>query len=398
MNTRHNNQFRSGAALLVVLFIVMAITLISLGFVARSDRELACGANVNTRMQMDYLAQAGLTHAKNFIINPQSVDTETAGYWQGDTGLQIEENDDYYDISITRDTSDPDDHCDYTIVSQAYRLDSAKKISKSELTAKLRLDPCIALWVANSYSVEHQITINGDVYCDGDLGNYSLNYLAISGDAFAKNDIAISADDIGGAVYPLNSYGKTPAIFPNLTRSSLSPQYKIGTVTYTAEEINTDTLQGDELKLTANNPAGIYYRVGSLELLGDVTIEGTLIVKDDLTVSGTGNSIIAEKNYPAAIIDGKLLLKEQGRLYVEGFVQIDNKIDVESNCSNARLQVVGATFIKSGNIDILGGDFTDVTLEFTAAPELTALDYKSSDNSEVRWNFVGDSFYKTISR
>ncbi|MHC4096666.1 MAG: hypothetical protein ACYSU3_11500 [Planctomycetota bacterium] len=40
---RIKRKKREGAALLIVLFVVMAITVLSLGFISRSDVELACG-------------------------------------------------------------------------------------------------------------------------------------------------------------------------------------------------------------------------------------------------------------------------------------------------------------------------------------------------------------------
>jgi len=55
VKTRRNTSDRRGAALLVVLFIVMAITIAALGFVSQSDVELACGQNMVLRRQMDYL-------------------------------------------------------------------------------------------------------------------------------------------------------------------------------------------------------------------------------------------------------------------------------------------------------------------------------------------------------
>ncbi|MBA7693960.1 hypothetical protein ES703_102560 [subsurface metagenome] len=73
---RNDGRNKRGAALLVVLFIVMAITILSLGFLSRSDVELACGGNMILRTQMDYLAESGLEHAKGLILNPQDVDSE----------------------------------------------------------------------------------------------------------------------------------------------------------------------------------------------------------------------------------------------------------------------------------------------------------------------------------
>ncbi len=67
------NAGRPGVALLVVLFIVMVITVLSLGYLSRSDVELACGENMILRTQMDYLAESGLEHARGLILNPQDV-------------------------------------------------------------------------------------------------------------------------------------------------------------------------------------------------------------------------------------------------------------------------------------------------------------------------------------
>jgi len=86
MSTKKYKTNRQGAALLVVLFIVMVITVLSLGFLSRSDVELACGQNMVLRTQMDYLAESGLEHARGLILNPQDVVSE---YWTGATGQQV---------------------------------------------------------------------------------------------------------------------------------------------------------------------------------------------------------------------------------------------------------------------------------------------------------------------
>ena len=66
-----------GAALLVVLFIVMAITVLSLGFLSASDMELACGQNMILRTQMDYLAESGLEHARGLEKMVKKLERET---------------------------------------------------------------------------------------------------------------------------------------------------------------------------------------------------------------------------------------------------------------------------------------------------------------------------------
>ena len=94
----------------MVLFIVMVITVLSLGFLSRSDVELACGRNMVLRTQMDYLAESGLEHARGLILNPQDVAAE---YWTGAAGQQlVAGSDDYYDVEVIRDSND---YCNYII-------------------------------------------------------------------------------------------------------------------------------------------------------------------------------------------------------------------------------------------------------------------------------------------
>ena len=73
MRTAKNNS-RSGAALLITLFIIMAIVVISLGFLNNSSVQLRTGSNFAMRGRIDYLAQSALTHAKTLITNPQDFD------------------------------------------------------------------------------------------------------------------------------------------------------------------------------------------------------------------------------------------------------------------------------------------------------------------------------------
>ena len=77
-----------GVALLMVLIIVLAITVIATGFVARADVELACGRNMLLRAQMDHLADSALEHAQGLLLHPHEV---SGVYWAGSDGLQLVE-------------------------------------------------------------------------------------------------------------------------------------------------------------------------------------------------------------------------------------------------------------------------------------------------------------------
>ena len=90
-------------AMLVVLFIVMAIAVISSGFIARSDAALQCGRNYRLRNEADYLAWAGLEHAKAWIVSPENA-SEDDGVFQDDWSqaeFQLDESGSgYYDLVI----------------------------------------------------------------------------------------------------------------------------------------------------------------------------------------------------------------------------------------------------------------------------------------------------------
>jgi len=144
MNGKKNRTHRSGMALLVVLIIVMAITILSLGFLSRSDVELACGENMILRTQMDYLAESGLEHARGLILNPQDVSSE---YWTGSDGLQLVSGNDYYDVNVVKLGE-----CNYQLTCDAYRMKNGERFGSSRLTGELRLDPCIACLLYTSPS------------------------------------------------------------------------------------------------------------------------------------------------------------------------------------------------------------------------------------------------------
>jgi len=337
-----NNQLstihRKGAALLVVLFIVMTITILAVGFLSRSDVELACGQNMVLRTQMDYLVESGLQHAKGLILNPQDVDSE---YWAGATGQQLAaDGEDYYDVTVVRDASD---RCNYVIDCNSYRLKGGEKVGRSGLTAQLRLDPCIALWTGGDTTLWSGLTIDGDVYCGGGLANNGV----IDGDVFA--------DALTGSIT-----GRHKAV---ADLSLIWPQVKVNefTANYTTETISLSSLSG--VSLGSLDPVRICYSSGSLTLAGNVSIDGMLIVSGDLTVQGDGNIITAGKNLPALFVTGDVKVEGGGSLQINGLAVLNKRILVNGNATD--IGVLGGLFVKdivaettadssgNGNIGIL---------------------------------------------
>lgn len=380
MNGAKNRKNRAGVALLLVLFIVMAITVLSFGYIARSDMELACGANTLLRTQMDYLAESGLVHAKGLILNPQDVDSG-GSCWAGAGGQQLTGGEDYYDVSVVE--LGP---CNYRITSTAYRQNGGETIGQSELTAELRLDPCIAYWAGTATTIPAVVTINGDVYCAGNLTNNGT----VDGDGFASG--AISGAFAGKKSELVSA---PPVGWPASEVSNFSSQYYIESSGYSVQGIDPN-ISNMFFEPSGGNPAGVRYRSGDVRLAGEVTINGTLAVGGNLRISGPNNRIIAQKNFPALLVEGEVVIEDGGRLSVEGLALVKQRMVIDANSSNVDVDVAGGLFIKNGGIEF--GSFASGDIDITAAPGKAALQLWTSGGDAVRWRQAGGAFFKSISR
>jgi cytoskeletal protein CcmA (bactofilin family) len=321
MNAKRNIADRSGFALLAVLMIVMVIAVLSLGYLSRSDVELACGRNMEMRAQMDYLAESGLEHARGLILNPQDVAWE---YWTGESLQQlVADSSDYYDLAVVRDDTDPSDRCNYIIDSNSYRLEGGQKTSRSELRATLRLDPCVALWTRSDASLWSGVTIHGDVFCNGHLENEGT----IDGDVFANT--------LSGTISGRHSTTAELALsWPRVTVADY-------TSNYATQSISTGVL-GDQT-FGPYNPPRVCYRGGNLSLVGNVQVESMLIVDGNLVVWGNGNRITAAKNLPALLVTGDLEVERSSNLEINGLAVVNG--DVRINEDAANMDTKGGFFV-----------------------------------------------------
>jgi hypothetical protein len=320
MINQKRKKNKKGVALLVVLFIVIVITICSVGFLSRSDVELATGQNMALRIQMDYLAESGLEHARGLILNPQDINSE---YWTGATSQQLTTGNDYYDIVVDRD---PNDRCNYTIGCNSFRLRNSEKIARSSLRAELRLDPCIAFWSGNDTAFLSNVTIDGDVYCNGTLTNDGI----IDGDVFTN---ALNGSITGKQ----KAVGDLTLAWPRVTVADFTSHY-------TTQTISSGSLSSQILG--PYNPVRISYRNGNLLLAGNVQIEGMLIVNGNLTIQGNANTIIAAKNLPAILVTGDMKIESNSILNVTGLVVVDGTVQVSTDSSS--VTILGGLFTNAG--------------------------------------------------
>ncbi len=386
MSAKKHNTGRQGAALLVVLFIVMVITILSLGFLSRSDVELACGQNMVLRTQMDYLAESGLEHARGLILNPQDVVSE---YWTGATDQQlVAGSDDYYDLEIVRDDSEPTNRCNYIIDCNSYRLRNGEKIGRSSMRGELRLDPCIAYWAGSDTVISGQITINGDVYCNGNLTNNG----SIGGDVFASGTIA--GANIEGKRNEL--YAPAPVDWPGLVSSNFEPTYYIGSTSYSTEIVDANVHPVGSFNPSAGNPAGIRYCSGDVELTSSVNINGMLVVNGTLRISGANNVISAVKNFPALLVNGEMVVGDGAALLINGLAQIGQRIVIDAETVNANIIVIGGLYIANGGVDGITSSFVSVGV--TSAPALASIQTWPAAGVAQRWVPAAGAFFRNIER
>lgn len=145
LEVKRSKSERKGVALLVVLGIVMIVTILSLGYVSRTDVELTYGKNMLIRTQMDYLADSAIEHARELILNPKDIDTGGLGYWTSAVRQQLVPGDDYYDVSVVRDDAASTlQWIHYLIECSAYREKGGERVGQRELSAVLRVKRIIS--------------------------------------------------------------------------------------------------------------------------------------------------------------------------------------------------------------------------------------------------------------
>ena len=316
---------RRGVALLMVLLIVMAITIISMGFIARSDVELGCGGNMLLRMQMDQLAQSGLEHAKGLAVRPPHDLQGCSSFSLIEQQLMVAQSCDFYDVDVVRDASD---YCTYNLSCEAYRLHGAEKIGMSRLSAQLRLDPCIALWTGSDIGIQTNWSIEGDVYAAGNVVNFGLP-THLDGDVFSPGPApgAVGAHKAPGDLLVLLAR-------PSVTATYFNPEY-------TVSPISSGTLPNNT---TLNNPQRIWHRAGDLTIGHNVTVEGMLLVTGNLTIAGTGSKVIAGRNVPALYTGGNLVFRGASNVQISGLAVVDGNVFIGADSTN--LSITGGLFAK----------------------------------------------------
>jgi hypothetical protein len=128
-------------------------------------------------------------------------------------------------------------------------------------------------------------------------------------------------------------------------------------------------------------------------MLGNITINGTLIVNGKLKISGAGNVITAAKNFPALLVTGQVIMEDNASLVIQGLAQIQQGVSIDAGAASANIDVKGGLFINNGGVTS-----DKISVDITAAPALASIETWSAGNTSTRWRPMAGAFFRRIER
>ena len=139
----------------------------------------------------------------------------------------------------------------------------------------------------------------------------------------------------------------------------------------------------------------MYYRDGDLELSGNITIVGTLVVKQDLILKSNCNlTVTSVKNFPALIVGNDVTMEAANQsLTIYGLAQISNSIDMK-NKTGCSINVMGALYITGSSLlNLVAG-----TVNITALHDRASIETWPTVDTAVRWTPTAGAFFRSIQR
>ena len=323
---------KKGSALLLVLFIVMMITVLSLCYVNKSDNELVITKNLNARCRSESVIVAAMEHVRTVIENPQTRGW-TGEYWTGVAGYKLEsDSQDMYDVHVARQGTLSDAMNGFEVSIASYRYEGGVKSFEQRIKAELKLYPSFALICRGSWESSIGVDIRGDVWCGGNFtGNKVAGDLIVSGSS--------SDNSISGVVIAASNWDAVAG--PGVTVDQFNSTYSYQSKTYSVEKITDSLITGKVLKESASNPAAIFYRDCDLQIGSNNYIPGFLVVRGKLEIVGSNNWFKANENYPAILTGGAICM---------------NGLNASANIMGLAIASGGLELKQSGgNIRVYGG-------------------------------------------
>jgi hypothetical protein len=333
---------RRGVALLLVLIILAAGTLVTMRYLQAASERLVLTQMLVDSKKAGYVADSGISEACYWLRHPEL----TSGVaWTGVAGRRPDTaSADFYNVTIGPKTGKPNW---YVVSSEGHRVDGAGNGTVRTVTADFQMyyGFAEAVTTLNDLKIPAGVRITGNVYASNNLDNSGTidgsvwvgNHLANTGTITGMTNLNCALRSIGS--YPVDT------IIVYLHKGN----------NYIVDTILVNSTTNQTWGSSSGNPMGVWYRNGDLVLNGTTTVEGTLHVRGNLWLAAGSTTVITPKaNWPAMLVSGELKLLGDGAVAtINGAVIACNTMKTETNSApNARLTINGPVVFPGG-----GGGF-----------------------------------------
>jgi hypothetical protein len=345
---------RPAFAMLMVKVVVAVAAVLALALLYSTTLQAKASTGRSSVVQAELLAESGLNRASYYIFNLKDPTkcpfTLSIGNTYSENNVSLGNSvPGNFDLSIERMTQSR-----YRVVSTGKATSGAGTPLRKRVTAFVDINyTTFAAQFEGNVTIPAGVTIDGDVLCNGDLvnnGNVTgvIYAKSVSGSGTQEGTGLLDAvgDLLTGILKLLLGGGSEPSASPNYYMT-----YKYNGVTYLPKNVFDLALANKTLGPTPDNPAGVFRKIGTLDLNGNVRINGTLVVMSgSLRVQGANNVITPAANFPALILDNDITFKAaNATLDVNGLMWFGGKITkTTSAVTNAAMKVTG-TMVNPGH-------------------------------------------------
>jgi hypothetical protein len=317
-----NNRYRSkGLSLMMVTAVVAVASVMGIAILSSNTLQAEASSNQDAVVQADALAESGVNLVMYYLQNL----TDNTKCPAGLSGLAVN------GISYTQTAVSLGASVKGTFDLQVahpstnrYTITSTGKSSVSNVTRKLVVTADVNYFAygiaapnipsGGSWTIPAGTSIIGDVYASGSI----VNNGSISGAIYS---VAASGSGSSGLIQTLLNV-VTATLVPTVANVNHYATYTYNGGLYTAGVL---LLPQSNVTLgpTALNPAGVYVAATTLDITGNVKVNGTLVCSTGATlrVQGTGNTITPISGFPALVVDGNITFKaNNSTLDVSGLV------------------------------------------------------------------------------
>jgi type II secretory pathway pseudopilin PulG len=144
-----------------------------------------------------------------------------------------------------------------------------------------------------------------------------------------------------------------------------NPDAEVPTPDWSYWQSIADSVIGSNYNFGSGTYTGIYYITGNVSISSDVTINGTIIARGNVGISGGSNiTISATAPNPAIIAEGSVLFSGATGLTINGWVF---SMDTVTFTGNTDIEVTGG-FTAQGDVTFTGNTDADVDFDESYAP------------------------------